>query len=474
MDLVLLIVLLFFLVLVIGAVWTHLAQASLREMNIGAKLMREKRYPDAEAHFQQLLTKRLPPGVEADTRRRLADTLDVLGKSNEAAAERECAKTIIARNPRDAKAQEARGDLLKRKHQYDEACEAYMLAIGKISMDRPRQAAIMAKLVFAHHEAGRTSEALQWAKKSLANLPSPETHHIMERMAGYGYTDQGDLEEAERHFQEALRLSDWADNREEIANNLSILAGVQHKRGQFQEAIASCHQARKTFAGPVQLSYTIEKECLRDMGCFDEARAVMKQCRLVLDYDQPHLKRRMLALSAFGSAVIEVRADQPDAALAFLEQARSGFEAETVSSDTWPPSPQKGDDKMLLWCDATKSLALAQRGDAQESRRLHESVLLRLPALSGDRNSMSGVYNMLGSAAFALSDLAESKALFQQCLNYQFYPVGLASANHWLGETHLCLGETDAARDFFRQAVAPGIDSLDARRAQARLSELGR
>ncbi len=38
---------------------------------------------------------------------------------------------------------------------------------------------------------------------------------------------------------------------------------------------------------------------------------------------------------------------------------------------------------------------------------------------------------------------------------------------------HLRLGETDAAHDFFRQAVAPGIESLNAQRAQARLNELG-
>jgi len=460
------------ILVVMGAIaWAFHSVGSVRDMNVGVQLVQEKRYAEAEAHFQKLLTRRLTPGVEAETHRLLADTLDILGRPEEASAERERIKAVVARSPRDSRAQEARGDLLKRQHQYDEACEAYLLALGKVSMNRSKQGVIMAKLTQAHFSAGRTSESLCWAEKSLSSALSSQTRSVMERMAGYGYTDQGNLEKAEHHFQQALYLSKIAGNQKEIANDLSILAGIQHKRGRFQEAIASCHQAQQISLVP--LSYIIEKECLRDMGRFQEARAVMTQCRLALDYDQPHVKQRMLALSLFGSAVIEVRADQPDVALVFLEQARPRFEAEQASDDVWPPSPQKGDDKMLLWCDATKVLALAQRGDAQDARQLQKSVLLRLPALSGDRNSMSGVYHMLGSAAFALGDLAESKQFFQQCADHQFYPVGLLSAQYWLGETHLRLGETDAARDFFKQAVAPGIDSLDARRAAARLREIG-
>lgn len=295
----------------------------------------------------------------------------------------------------------------------------------------------------------------------------------MERMAGIGCSDQGDLERAEQHYQTALKLSEQGVDPEETAKDFGMLAGICHKRGQFQEAIAMCHQAREIFVGPAQQFDTIENECLRDMGRFDEARALMAQCRFVSHYDQPHLERRMQAMSAFASASTEVRDEQPDAALAFLEQARSGLEAEAASSDVWPPSPQKGNDKLLLWCDATKCLALAQRGDAQASRQLQQSVLSRLPALFGDRNSISGTYGMLGRAALVLGELAESKTFFQQCLNSQMTPVGLLSARYWLGETHLRLGETDMARDLFKEAVAPGIDSLDARRAQARLNELG-
>jgi tetratricopeptide (TPR) repeat protein len=339
--------------------------------------------------------------------------------------------------------------------------------------NRSARAIIMAKLAIANYEAGRPDETVRWASCSLASLPSPNIRRSMERMSGAAYSDQGNLEKSEQHYRNALRLSEVSANASQMAQDASILAGIQYKLGQFEEAIAACHKARQLSGDLIGTSYTIEAECLRDMGRFDEARAVMAQRRLTVNFDQPSLERRMQSLAALGSAFIETRAGQPEAALAFLEQARSGFVGEVRSDLSWPPAPQKGDDKLLLWCDAAKALALAQKGDARASRLLAESILSRLPLFAEDRNTRIGVYSNLSRAAFVLGDLAECRELSQCYLECQPNPNGLPSAYYWLGETYLRLGETDAAREAFRQGVAPGIDSLDARRAQARLNEMG-
>ncbi len=181
----------------------------------------------------------------------------------------------------------------------------------------------------------------------------------------------------------------------------------------------------------------------------------------------------MQALSALGSAWIETRADQPEAALDYLEQAYSGFIANTSTGNVWPSPPQGNDEKLILWCDATKSLALAQRGDVQVSRKVCESVLSRLPQFAQDRATKLGVYHHLGRAAFVSGELVECQEMFHHYLACRPNPVGLPLAYYWLGECYLRLGEADAAREAFRQAVAPGIDSLEAHRAQARLDELG-
>ena len=103
----------------------------LQPQSAGVRHFQGKRYTEAAETFQKLLRRRPPPGIEADTRRRLADTLEILGRSEEAAAEREHAAAVIARHPLDAMTQQAHGDLLKRKHEFDEACVAYSKALTK-------------------------------------------------------------------------------------------------------------------------------------------------------------------------------------------------------------------------------------------------------------------------------------------------------------------------------------------------------
>ena len=448
--------------------WFFLPQST------GAKHYQAKRYEQAAASFQTVLKRRPPSGLEADTRRRLADTLDVLGRNDEATQEREKAEAAITRSPKDAMALQAQGDLLKRKHQYNAACTAYHEALTMMpAVDATGRALVMAKLATAHYEASRPADTVQWAEAALASRPDPSTRRSMERMSAVGYATQGDVEKAETHYREALRLSEANQIPKEIAQDLSSLASIQKKRGQFEEAIVACRKARQVFAEPSRVSYSTEAEALRDMGRFDEARAVMAQRRQAPGFDQPEVERRMQALSALGSAWIEARADQPEAALSFLEQARPAFEGQAASARTWPPAPQKGDDKLLLWCDAVKVLALAQRGDTEDARHLHEDVLRRLSYFGRDRATQLTVFAHLAKASFALNDLAEAKILFEQYRDWQPDLSSRPSAHYWLGETHLRLGETDIACDFFQQAVAPGIDSLDARRAQARLSELG-
>ena len=440
----------------------------------GAKHYQNKRYAEAAAAFRSVLARRPPAGIEADTRRRLADTLDVLGNTEEAAQERDRAEAAIARSPKDALALQAQGDLLKRKHQYNEACEAYFQALLKMpAVDAASRALVMAKLSTAHYEASRPAETVQWAKAALASRPDPGTRRSMERMCAVGYSTQGDLENAEAHYQNALRLSEQNRRPQEIAQDLSGLASIQKKRGRFEEAIAACRKARQVFAEPSRVAYATEAEALRDLGRFDEARAVMNERRQAPGFDQPEVERRMQALNALGSAWIEARADQPAAALAFLAEARPAFEANAAASGVWPPAPQKGDDKLLLWCDAVQALALAQRGNADAARQLRADILRRLPLFHQDRASQLTVLAHLGKASFVLNDLADAQTLFRQHLDAPPDPGSRPSALYWLGETHLRLGETDAARDFFRQATAPGIDSLDARRAAARLAELG-
>lgn len=252
----------------------------------GAALFQEKRYAEAADAFRRLLARRLSPGMEADTRRRLADTLDVLGRNAEAIEERARASSVAAGAPGDPRALTAWADLRKREGRYDEACDAYVQALRLMPLvthwylepeTTPEHALVMAKLALAHHSAGRPGETVRWAEASLAAGPEPRTKLSMLRMAGAGLADGGDLEQADRYYREAVAWSEAMGWPADIAQNMAILAGCKRKQGRFEEAIAACHRAAQIAPIANGLDLTIEAECLREMGCFEEARAIIRR-----------------------------------------------------------------------------------------------------------------------------------------------------------------------------------------------------
>ena len=127
----------------------------------------------------------------------------------------------------------------------------------------------------------------------------------------------------------------------------------------------------------------------------------------------------------------------------------------------------------MLWCDATAVNILSQQGNTADAHRLMGNIESRLPRFADDYATLRGVYGHLARASLRMGDLVDCRDYCQRNLACRPHPSGLPTLHYLLAETHLRLGETDAARKAFRQAVAPGIDSLDARRAAARLSEMG-
>lgn len=98
----------------------------------------------------------------------------------------------------------------------------------------------------------------------------------------------------------------------------------------------------------------------------------------------------------------------------------------------------------------------------------------RLAYFASDYATLRGVYGHLGRAALQMADFAESRRYFQHYRDCRPTPATMPTIDYYFGEIALRLGETEAARAAFQQAVAPGINSLEARRSQTRLDEMGR
>ena len=87
-----------------------------------------RRYEAAEMTYRAILEDtgmELDPGFESTIRQHLADTIEALGRREEAAAERKRAAAPLGAGRETTLSLQSRGKLLDRQHRYDEAVAAY-------------------------------------------------------------------------------------------------------------------------------------------------------------------------------------------------------------------------------------------------------------------------------------------------------------------------------------------------------------
>ena len=446
-----------------------LTSRPLRRMNAAAQLFKQKRYAESEARFRKIIASRPTRGVEADARYRLSYILDFLGRAEEAAMERERSLAAAAGAVKDPLALMVHGDLLSREQRWEEALIPYTKSLALAATGRT---SVLKRLARAQYNARHSEGAAASAEGALKGRLAPTERIDMHRLAGNCLARQGLLEEAETHLQQSLALAEEEKDHEEVSDILTDLARVQHRRGQFAEAISMCQRAGTIHSGPLRYHLSVEATCFSCMGQYDQARAVMERYRQGPVYPQPNFERLIQAYGSLSSAWIEAGADCPDAALTHLVQAREGLRTPSTST-TWPPPPLAREHSTALLCDVTEAYAQAQLGQVEQAQRLAANVEARLPQVEQDRDTRLTVYSFLASAAFKLDDFVESRRLWTLYMDCGPDPIGLPGAYLELGEIALRLGDAEEAQWAFEQAVAPGIDSLDARRAEARLNEMG-
>jgi len=116
---------------------------------------------------------------------------------------------------------------------------------------------------------------------------------------------------------------------------------------------------------------------------------------------------------------------------------------------------------------------LSQQKSAMQALLLQESVEARLTPFLSDAATLRGVYGHLARAALQLGDLTEGRRLIESYAECKPPPSAMPFVYYHRGEIALRHGEVSEARAAFEQAVSYYIPSLDARRAQARLDEIG-
>lgn len=431
---------------------------ALVRYRLGVCYALEGRFADAANQFRFLLEHKVPPGLEADVRRRLADSLDGLGRETEGDAERQKAREVV-QGGGDLLALLSRGDLLKREHRYDEALAVYEQALSGAKGQKPAvRAEIMVKMCLTAFDGGHPDLTIRWAEAAIAEGAQGLHLRSAHSMAGNAYGNRGDFAEAERHTRTAYELALGSGDKPAAARSLAMVASFQMRQGRVREALETAERSLSEVM-PSRAGHVVRSEVLQVLGRFEEARRAMIAADEVREPGQTiaFYNKRQHGVTCLGLARILTEEGRPEQAWDTLQEAVVAF---------------AGDAKLSLWCDASAARLLALMGRHEQAREKMTQVAHKMDEFPDDRSGRLSCLSALGYAAFALEDFATALDYWNRYLeagpDLVWRPRGLFHQ----GECLRRLGNMEGARAVFEAADALGLDTYDAQRARQALHAL--
>ncbi len=439
---------------------------------LGVHLGKERQFADAVMQWQKILRFlysygwRNLHGLEADVRIHLADCLEMLGQRDEAEPQRARAQESLDGKKPTMLSLSAQSDLLKIQGKHTGAYNALEQGLRLINpRDRAWRVDFMTRLMLAAYSNGRPDLTVQWAEQTSeykARYKAAGTVAIgCLRMAGYGYGEMGDWENAERCRQEAQAMAEREHDVNEQQAVRVLSAFLLHKRGLLSESINVCRELLASEPPAIlwarAWAYTLLAECLCDMGRFDEALNAMYEVPSTHSPKLPSAVRRAWAVFSLHMAMIVSAAERPAEALAFLREAASELGR---------------DERLGLWVSAVGACIHAQSGQREQAEIQTEAVLRALPRFAQDHAALLLAYSSLARAAYSLGDWARSQELWTLYFAQEPYPNGLPMGWYYQGECALALGNEAGARAKFQEAQTVNPEFYHARLARRRLDEI--
>jgi tetratricopeptide (TPR) repeat protein len=394
----------------------------------------------------------------ANFRVRLADSLEALGRVDEAADERRRAQEALDLAHSDASQHHARAQLLEGQNRHEEAYAEYLKELDLTpAFDTVSRIQCMCHLLPAAHNAGRPADCLRWAEAVVALGAKGVRLRSAHRMAGVACGHLSRLEEAEQHLRDAYDSAAADNDRPAMAEIIAQLAGCLYKQGKLARANEVCGEAAALDPKAVPTSRAIQTQVLREWGRYDEALAIYGNQQKSVTFFIPRFERRIRAVRSLDRACVEAECGRVDDAWLHIQEAIDGLAT---------------DARFAFKSEAALSLVFAARGDADESQRLAAWLEPRLTAFERDPATCRSVLYDLGMAACARGDHAAGIDCWTRFLALGPSPVRQPNALYHRGECHRLLGDLGAARNDYQAAVAMNIDSHFSRLARQRLGEL--
>ncbi len=399
----------------------------------------------------------LLPNFVAEVRGLMAHALEGLGRGDDADEQRRLATESLKEVKRDAAWYLTRGRQLTTREDHAGACRAFEQGLD-VAPPGPNETRAMLTIGLAVQlfMAGRTEDSALRAEEALGLVRDPERLTLLHRQAAASYSSLGRLEEAAGHTRKLIEMAERTGDTKTLSDALGNLAGEQRKRGRLVEALASCDEAVAR-TRPTRHLALIRFEILRSWGRFEEALADSRRAGELDRLAVPHAERQSQGILAYGRVLPLTELGRLDEAEACLEAARSNL---------------RGSAKLTLWCDASAVRLAALRGRRDEAIRELDRVDTRLIDFAQDRNTRSTVLASLGRATLALAEHGRGIGLWERYLNLPPTPVDVPTALYHLAEAHRGLGDNNAARARYREAIATGLDTHYVHLAESRLRTL--
>jgi tetratricopeptide (TPR) repeat protein len=428
---------------------------ALSRFLLGANTQVGGRYDEAEAIFRSILRdngKRLDPGFESVVRQHLADTIDALGRSEEATAERERAAAVLVGAEDTFLGLQARGQLLDRQRRYDEAVAAYQRALAlSPTWERDLRAQLMMRLVLSTFNAGRPADTLRWAEAVLVFDPDGPMNPMARRMAALACSNLGRLDEAERHLLVGLERSGDPTHRVE---SLALLGGYLFRRGDLDGAERTAREAEAILPDRRRTTWTVIAEVERARGHLEAAVRALEHAKTISMGHIPAANRKVDAAIDKSLAIIHAELGHHEVARDLI----AGAEAELAD-----------DPKQGVIFNASAALVEALAGDRDRALARIESAERGRRAVPQDGRTQVSVLSLLGRAALAVDEPGRAEVFVRELLDLGPDPVYLPFAWFHLGECRRRLDDESGGVECDAKAASTRFGTRWERLARERL-----
>jgi tetratricopeptide (TPR) repeat protein len=399
-----------------------------------------REYDAAEAGYRAILgddASRLDPGFEAQVRLKLADTIEALGRPQEAEAQRKEAAASAHNAPESFATLDAQGRMLDREHRFAEAYAAYERALALAPANQQKlYVELMMRLVLSSFNAGRPADTLRWAAATIQIDPKGARSGGARRMAAVACAGLGRLVDAERYVNEAVEL---AANPKERSQSLAMSAEYMMRRGDLEGAERVAHEADAHRPGKNRLPWMVMGTIATQRGRLADAIEVLERAIAINDHHTPSARRRSTAVIQKDIAVLHAELGRAEMAQELLRQVLPAL---------------GGDGKLMVGIDVSAALIDALCNDRAAARSWIAKAEESRKDFPDDVATQRAALYHLARASLLVDEPQQAESILCAYLALDPDPVFRPYAYYHLAECRNRLGDLEGGREFDIRAAS--------------------